>query len=176
VGGCELHLNTSIAAIRGMPPLPRTSGAAVTVNATNYSFDDANHDDTQGAWYAEVIKYANLGEMALVTLGGGRPIYVSNINVFSTDGASFPDAGALTLDAATKCATAYGDSLFRVSRGDNWSSETAYDGAFNNTLSKINTGGRADGTAALSVALIRNIRRYDLDYVEAQAKIDELMS
>jgi hypothetical protein len=112
-----------------------------------------------------------------VTTGGGF-IYASGSTLYSTDGSSFPTAsGSVSLDTDSKAAVVYeGSGDYRVNLNNSWGTAAAYDGSFTNSLGEIRVCSRPGGGAALSCTLIRNIRRYDLDYVEAQAKIDELMS
>ena len=52
-------------------------------------------------------------------------------------------------------------------------SEVAYDGDYGDQLGFIGLLMIRSGT---SPQLIRNVRRYDLPYAEAKAKIDELMA
>jgi hypothetical protein len=181
VHSCELHLNTSIGAIRGMPVLPATSGSTVTVNATDYSFDDANHSDTQGGYFAEYqVSEPATGAgvvLSMGTSGSVLPYFVGSVQHRLGDGTNTATlATAMSSFTSTKIASAYGQSSMRLNVANSWSTAASYDGAFGNTLSKLSVGLSEGRFAPAQVMLARNIRRYDLDYVAAQAKIDELMS
>jgi hypothetical protein len=79
-------------------------------------------------------------------------------------------------DTPVKLATAYGGGAITVNQDGTFDAGDPYDGEFNNSLSKIAVGGDNNFSGApLQTLLIRNIRRYDLDYTAAHAKIDELM-
>jgi hypothetical protein len=177
----ELHLSTTIAAVRGMPPLLATSGATVTVNATDYSCDDANHDDTQGAWYAEVYHFIERGSggnhqylTMNLSAGGGQLLgsRITPMNALTNDSTSTINStsSVMGIESLNKVGMAYGDSSRAITL--NGTTVTgSYDGAFPNDLGKISF------TNANSVPyMIRSVQRYDLDYTAAQAKIDELMA
>ena len=183
-GGCEAHTNSSIAAVRGAG-FVATSGAPVTQTASALSFDDANHDDTQGAWYAEHLSYGFDASVGIGFIGLANPslLYTnSSQNLRSADGTTSITATGLLNDmsvsgTSNKIGLVYGDGNFRVNGNGTYSAASAYDGAFNNTLLKIAICTQQNPANATSTTqLIRNIRRYDLDYTAAQAQIDELMT
>lgn len=182
VGNVELHLNKTIAQVRGSTPI-FTSGSTVSVDATDLSFDDANHADLEGAYFCEVksVGLSSSDITGLVGVGGsGRMLHCTN-NFRSFDGVNNTQGPVITLapdDTEYKVGMAYGDSLKRVNTDDVFGAEDAYDGVFNNSLSKmaIFTDNSFSGGEIPVVALMRNLRRYDLPYLAAQAKIEELMS
>lgn len=54
IGNVELHLNKTIAQVRGLGPIFTTT-AAVTTNSTALSFDGSNHNPLEAAWYQEWV-------------------------------------------------------------------------------------------------------------------------
>jgi hypothetical protein len=182
---CELHENTSIAAIRGMPPLPRTSGAAVTVNTTDYSFDDANHDDAQGAWFAEVMDLGSGSNLGYLGLGTDGRLFFRNgtgtttYKAYDGNGVSNIVGPSVTfsVDTLEKLGLAYDSSNARLNHDGVWGAEnTDVDGTWDNAHGEIRIlRSQTFAGACPNSALIRNLRRYDLDYTAAHAKIDELM-
>ena len=176
VGNAELHLNTTIAAVRGSSPL-FTAGSTVTINASDLSFDDANHSDVSGLWSCEFrnagLNAVNFG--GLIGLGvSGKILYTNNnTDIKSYDGTadvSEFDPTFAADDVEYKFAVAYGDSSRTVWADANETSGS-YDGAFNNTEGKINI--LANNTLTgnpVCTMLIRDIRRYQLSYTAALAK------
>ena len=177
VGNAELHLNTTIAAVRGSSPL-FTAGSTVTINASDLSFDDANHNDISGLWSCEFrnagLSVANEG--GLIGLGpSGRIIYVntgSEFRSFDGTGSVLGPAAALGADDTEyKVAVAYGSSLYRVATDGTFGTAGAYDGAYSNTLSEIAILRNGSYTSLPNATmLIRDIRRYQLSYTAALAK------
>lgn len=184
VGNVELHLNKTIAQVRGSTPI-FTAGSTVSVNATDLSFDDANHSDTEGAYYLE---FKNVGLNAsnkggLIGLGvNGRLLFnLAAADFRAYDGTTSIIGPTITLaadDTEYKIGLAYGSSLARTNVDDAWGTEAAYDGAFDNANSKLAVLRRnnTDLFDPPAVMLMRNLRRYDLSYADAQTKINELMS
>ncbi len=183
VGNAELHLNKTIEQVRGSTPI-FTAGSTVTVNAVDPSFDDANHADLEGAYFVEFknvgLNGTNTG--GLIGLGtDGRIIHTTDAAALkSFDGTTVASSGAVTLaadDTEYKIGIAYGDSLIRINVNGAWGTAVAYDGSYNNAESKLNVLHDNVTTGdPVAVMLMRNLRRYDLPYVAAQAKIDQLMA
>ena len=184
VGNAEAHTAKTQTQVRGSTPI-FTAGSTVTVNASDPSFDDANHDDTEGAYFVEFknvgLNAANLG--GLVGLGtSARVLYTATaaVSIRAFDGTALTQGPTdLTLaadDTEYKIGLAYGSSLYRINTDADWGSAGSYDGVFDNAISKLAVLRDEDLTAAAnSVMLMRNLRRYDLPYVAAQTKIGELM-
>jgi len=186
VGNVELHRNKSIAQVRGSTPI-FTFGSTVSVDATDLSFDDANHVDLQGAYYAE---FKNVGinntdsTAGLLGMGAGGRIWYT----FSTphrfinrDGSSGDTNGpTITLaadDTEFKVGLAYGSGNKRVNTDNVWTAVGAYDGAYDNTENKLNVlHDRFTSSAPTAVMLLRNLRRYDMTYAEAIEAIPDMMN
>jgi hypothetical protein len=183
IGNAEFHLNKTIAQVRGSTPI-FTSGSTVTVDASDPSFDDANHADLEGAYFCEFknvgLDAANKG--GLVGLGTSGRLFFTSIatDIRCFDGTNQPTGPAITLaadDTEYKIGLAYGDASLRVNTDDVWGTAGSYDGAFDNGNSKLDVlHGTTFLTDPSSVMLLRNLRRYDLPYLEAQDRIDELMA
>ena len=184
VGNAEIHINKTIAQVRGSSPI-FTAGATGTVDATDLSFDDANHDDTEGAYYCE-IKNVGINSTHLYGLVGmgssGRILYTfSGGNYFRAyDGANAITGPGVTLDADDteyKIALAYGSGSQRVNTDDAWGTADTYDGVYNNSESSLNVLKHFQfASAASSVAFMRNLRRYDMSYDEAIIAIPDMMN
>lgn len=183
VGNAEAFLGDLKEEIRQSSPV-FTVAAPISIGASGLSVDDANHDDTEGLWFCEFrnagLNAVNTG--GLIGLGpSGRLRYASaDTQLRGFDGAQVAQGPTITLaadDTVYKTAIAFGSSLMRSNTDGTYGAEVAYDGAFNNTASKImllaseNFGGPPSATL-----LIRDIRRYALPYAQAQLKIDELMA
>ena len=182
VGNVELHLNKTIAQVRGTTPI-FTSGSTVTVDAADPSFDDENHADLEGAYFCE---FKNVGldgpnNGGLLGLGSsGKLIYADSAGQFENfDGNDVAFGPGITLaadDVEYKIGVAYGDGLHRLNTDGVWGTADPYDGEFDNTLGKLNVlDNDVFSSEAETVMLMRNLRRYDLSYVDAQTKIDQLM-
>ena len=183
VGNVELHLNKTIAQVRGSTPI-FTSGSTVTVNASDLSFDDANHSDTEGAYFCE---FKNVGidgpsQGGMVGLGIGGRIFSaeSATEIIAFDGVNAAVGPAITLaadDTEYKFGLAYGSGNHRVNIDDLWGTAVTYDGIYNNTEGKLEVLVKENFVGdPLRVMLLRNLRRYDLDYVIAQTAIDNMMT
>lgn len=184
IGQVEFHINKEIAQVRGSTPL-FTAGSTVTVDATDLSFDDANHVDLEGAWYCEFknvgVDTNNLG--GLLGVGtNGRFLYgkTNGLSISSVDGTTVLSGPPIVLaadDTEYKIGLAYGDSLYRINTDDVWGTAAAYDGAWDNTEGKIRVVAAVSTTAVpVTVMLLRNLRRYDLSYDKAQTAIDGMMN
>ena len=183
VGNVELYTNKTIAQVRGSSPI-FTAGSSSTVNATDLIFDDANHSDTEGGWYCEhtASEYGTGGASSgLVGVGGsGRFFYTPGPSQMSSfDGTSVVNGpivgGGLVSFGMHQHAVAYGDSSRRNNTDGAWGTAGSYDGAFDNAASKIHLLREADWSTTHIVQLLRNVRRYNEDYVTVQATIDGLM-
>lgn len=173
----EFHRNKTIAEIIGSPPI-FTSGASVTRALCVMEFDDANHNDTNGAYYLEFKpSFATAdaaGNIEILSLGGGVDLLYYDVTAGafeSTDGTNTA-AKTQTLVAETtyKIAVAYGDGSLRVCVDGTWGTEQSYDGAF------------ASGTelalfrAGSYVCAARDLRRYSGSYASLVTKINTLMA
>lgn len=174
VGNVELHLNKTIVQVRGTTPI-FTSGSTVSVDASDPSFDAANHDNAQGAYFCEFMPRYSSTESPAVNLGiveNVSPIYMRGNAFRSNDGIVTIVKTTVWADGdEIKLGCAYGDSLFSLNVNGSFSVDSAYDGAFGAPGAVFDIL-----NAQQSAVFMRNLRRYDLDYVAAQAKIDELMA
>jgi len=68
-GNVELHLNKTIAQVRGSAPII-TAASTVSTTAVYGTFDIANHSDTKGAYMATVKKVLSSTEQAANAAGG----------------------------------------------------------------------------------------------------------
>lgn len=183
VGNAEAHLGDLKESVRQSSPL-FTAGSTTTINATDLSFDDANHADLQGGYYCEFrnagLDVNNLGGLLGMGVNARLLRNQSSSAMGVDDGPNLAFTPTISLaadDTEFKFAFAYGSSSQRVNADNAWGTATSYDGEYNNTLGKLSVllhQGMALPPPA--TMLIRDIRRYDLNYVAAQAKIDELMS
>ncbi len=185
VGNAECHTAKTEAAIRGSTPI-FTAGSTGSVNATDLSFDDANHGDAQGAYF---LKFKNVGvtgasptQGGLIGMGAaGRIFHIDSVNKFSSDdGPTTVDGPVISFganDVEYEVALAYGSSLRRINTDDAWGTAGAYDGVFNNAQSKLNVlHDPTLSTAPLTTMLMRNLRRYDMTYDEAIQAIPLMMN
>jgi hypothetical protein len=105
---------------------------------------------------------------SLLRLGSG-----ANNRITANDGTNDAfSTNAWNASEAIKIGLAYGGSSMRVNNDGTWGAAASYDGAFTNTANKLKLG----AYVVSAPTLFSNLRRYDLDYVAAQAKIDELMT
>ena len=157
----------SIAQIRGAAPII-TAASTVTTTAISMSYDIANHSDEKGAYYCE---WTTLGDFTGIAFSvAGARLYAAPTNAYTSDGTTSPAASYThVVGTFNKEGSVYGESL-AVNANGNWSSEVAYDGAYS-TLTEIPVCVPPD-----TAMLVRNIRRYNLNYTAAKAKIDELMT
>jgi hypothetical protein len=187
-GGCELHENKTIAQVRGAGPI-FTSGSTATTNATDLSFDDANHDE-QGGYYCEALFYSkdpsnnNTPKFGCIGVGfSGACLYFRDTNNIS--GYDGTNVASVTYTSANgtafKLAVAYGGTNFRVNVDGSWGTAATFAG-WTNSESKIRVGANTGFTGPPSsgekngVGLLRNIRRYDQAYTNAQNTINDLMA
>ena len=177
VGNAEC-IKVPEAEVKGSAPII-TTGSTVSVAATTNDWAVANHSDTEGGYYMEVMPFGSVSDFCLSvrTAATARFIYPQSGNVRSSDGASFASvSGAVTLDVWSKVANAYGSSLLNVNLEGAWDlSPAAYDGSFD-ANSDLRFRAKNNTNANDSVTLVKNIRRYDGTYAESMAAIDELMS
>lgn len=183
VGNVELHLNTTIEAVRGSSPI-FTAGSTGTTNATDLSFDDANHSDVQGGYYCE---FRNVGLNAtnkggfIVMGGNGRILYSSTATVIksydSTNTASGPAITLAADDTEYRFGVAFGSSLLRVNTNNSWGTAAAYDGAYGNATSALVILTDNGGVGSIDATMqIRNIKGYRASYLATQQLIDTDMS
>ncbi len=177
VGNVELHLNKTIEQVRGSTPI-FTSGSTVTVDESELSFDDANHDNTEGAYFCE---FKNVGLTSqnpggIIGLGSNGRILYTATQFRAFDGTTVVTGPAVTLaadDTEYKLGNAYGSGNHRINTDGVFGTTVAYDGSYDGTVLKILRS--SVFTVPVGVMLLRNLRRYDLPFVKAQAKIDRLM-
>lgn len=179
----DVRIGATIAQVRGTSPIFTASGSA-SVTASDPSFDDANHDDTEGAYYCEIknVGIDGVNDAGLIGMGtDGRILYSSDANGFkSFDGVNTASGPVITLaadDTEYKVALAYGSSKQRINTDDSWGTEATFDGVYNNAENKLNilhddvTTGAPEG-----VVLKRDLRRYDMTYAEGIIAIPPMMN
>jgi hypothetical protein len=175
IGNAEFYKDTTIKEVRGSGPI-FTANSSVTVNATDISFDDANHSDTEGGYFFEFTPfYASAevsGDIELLSLNSSADLLYydgTNSQIESADGTN-TNVKALTTvsETAVKCALAYGSSSMRVNVANSWGTAGSYDAAYP-TGTKLEVC-----TPVANVHLTRNIRRYDQSYADVQSTLDGL--
>ncbi len=183
IGNMEIHLNKTIAQVRGTTPI-FTSGSTESVNASDPNFDDANHSDTEGAYFCEFrnVGIDGVNDAGLIGLGtAGRILYSTAANGFKAlDGVNTASGPVVTLaadDVEYKIGLAYGSSKQRINTNDSWGAEATYDGVYNNAENKLNVlHDDVTTSAPEGVMLVRNLRRYNMTYAEALIAIPKMMN
>jgi len=184
IGNIEAHNNKTIAEVRGLGPIFTTSAAAST-DVPAYSFDLANNEVSNGAWYAECKASFDDSEGSLA---GGYWFGATNtVGYLAPHGAGNRTYDGTTVIYSTPVAWGVGDtmkfgipysavdSLFNINRDGNWKADTAFDGALIETLGVLALV--SFPSAAQYARSIRNFQRYDIpDYQTGKDKIDELMA
>ena len=148
--------------------------------AIQLPYDIANHSDVQGAYYCEVQLLAAPASITNTILStndaanNGRVLRSETTRTrtrYTTDTAG---AGVITMPVMdttwTKFGVAYDQSTKEIGSNMNgaWVEFTTYGEFWSGTVLSLLQVDQA--------ALIRNVRRYDLAYADAKAKIDFLMS
>lgn len=178
-GQWEIHYNKTAEQVRGLAPIV-TSGSTVTANASTISYSRSNHSDARGAYYFEfkpmfsndtiasafyminVTNSANMGVIGATTLDRIQRSY-DGVNLLELNGTY---AGGDVL----KFAAIYEAGVNKTLNRDGvYAGDGAYDGAY--------TGGTVIGImdSPPAACLVRNIRRYDVDYATGKTIIDGLM-
>jgi hypothetical protein len=175
IGQCEMHDGKTIDQVEGSAPI-FTGSVAVTNPEVRLDWPIANHSNVQAAWYMEVTHAVDFpgGTSLLGLMGSGTALMWERADAgFRTfDGTNHHQVPIVsTPGVPVKLGLAYAaaDLQQRLTADGVNGLDVVYDGAFQNS------GLTFPGALAM-VRLIRNIRRYDLPYVEAKAKIDELMA
>ena len=131
-----------------------------------------------GAYYCEQFVFDSgiVGNGAISIGNSGRILYSTGTQYRSYDGSQAPQVSAI-FGQWNRISVVYSasDSLFEVNINGT-KDERAYDGEYNAGLASISVNGGDTSYLAASAQLIRNVRRYDLSYQDAKAKIDELMA
>jgi len=181
VANAEGYTSNTEAQITGLAPIV-TAGSTVTTSAVVVEWDYDNHDNTQGAYYFENLYYQNtIGAygtfLAVDGLLSGGFIITQNYWPLDRYRVSSNVSGIDNIadkDVFNRCAIAYEAS----STKGRWNTEGTW-----GTLSSSFTGWSAGTTieygnilANNAPLLLRNLRRYDLPYEDAESKIDELMA
>ena len=183
VGNAELHLNKTIAAVRGSAPII-TAASTVTTTAISMSYDIANHSDEKGAYYCEATQFdvSATYTVGLVGVGAsGRIISETYAGVMTsydgTGGVTTLGSGTAVAGTSYKYGVAYStaDSAKIGYKDGTAGSEGAYDGEYSATAGLLVWSASGFNGAPTRPGLIKNIRRYNLNYTAAKAKIDELM-
>jgi len=176
VSNVELHLNKTIDQVRGSAPI-FTAGAAVTQAAIQLPYSILNASDDQGLYWCEVnyLGYGDDVAQGLITNGSAvGQMYTHSVamRMAGYDGVNVNIVGdSPAINVWHKSAITYSaaESLYQAAR-DGDTNEVPYDGAFD-------AGATLRLLEDVQVAtLIRNVRRYDLAYAQANAKRDELMT
>ena len=184
VGNAACHLSKTEAQVRGSAPII-TAASTVTTTAISMSYDIANHSDEKGAYYCEwTPQYSyseGLSRSNLISLDNANPSILSQwanlgaTRFTSTDGSGYAhNDNSFTKGVKLKAGVSYGGSQFAVVLNGSAGTAGAYDGDY--TGSSAMYLHNPAGVANQGVALYSNIRRYNLNYTAAKAKITELMS
>jgi hypothetical protein len=183
-GNIEVFSGKTIAEVRGAAPII-TEGSTVSTTDVGISYDVLNHDDTQGAYYAESRIFSDdIGSTrylgVLGTGSNGRFFYtetVSNVRAFSGSVSQVAVDWSTNIFLKLGVAYATSDGLQRLTADGVSSTEAAYDGWDSSPSAIYAIKDRTFNSISISElpALIRNIQRWDLPYADAKAKIDELM-
>ena len=183
VGQVEFYYNKTIAEVRGLGPVFTTS-AAVSVAATTYSFDIANHNDDAGAYFVENNMGGYKQSHALLALRANANSLMSvsgnaaaaQLTSWTLAGASSVTAlGSLVYDTPYKFGNSYSqtDNQLSINANDAWGTEIAYAG-FNLTNNKLELCYHANFMTATK---LRNLQRYDItSYQDGKDIIDGLMA
>ena len=182
IGNVESHSGKTIAEVRGLGPIFTTT-AAVATDATVYSLDASNHDNTNGGYYAEVMPTASTtespvefsGDFELLSLNDAADLLyydATNAQIESADGTNTAAKSFATVtDTMFQVGLAYGSSNMRINVDGTWGTAASYDGAYPSSSPQALDVLRAAGYAAG----IRDLRRYDETYADVQTTIDGLM-
>lgn len=180
VGNVELHVGKTIAEVRGSSPII-TAGATVTTPIVQIEYDIENHDDEQGAYYLEwTPSYASSDTPArqslmAIAVTDANLVYNQTdagvIGTYDNSLGQYADPAVWGAGDTVKIGLSYSAAESKGSFNIDGSvtADHAYDGAYSAS------GRFLVGNVITGVHLFRNIRRYNLPYEEAKAKIDELM-
>ena len=178
VGNIELHLNKTIAQVRGSAPII-TAASTVSTTAVYGTFDIANHDNSTGAYYLEMSPAYASGEggsgvSLRMNVNSGQPVYAASDRVYSRDSDGVAITGVMTFAAndVLKIGAVYslGENSKQAIENGNASAVYTYSGYTNGD--GVIFLDAPNGTA--HVRRYRNLRRYDLDYAAGLAKLLEL--
>lgn len=178
VGNDECHLTKTLAEVRGAPPIFTTTGP-VSINETEYTFDQINHDNTQGAYYFEFIPSVSRSENDVLNQQYINS-YITYIHIsgwISTyDGTTASQHSKdYIANESLKVAVVFSanDSIKNINVNGVWMSDSAYDGSYDgNTYSILRW---LDGLK--SAAVSRSIHRWQGGaYAQLKAEIDSLMA
>lgn len=169
IGNAEVHLNKTIAEVRGLTPIFTTT-AAVSTAATQYEFDLANHNDASGVWYAEYYDDGDAsmpGGRGIISVKGSRSSVMysnnSSANLTVRDNTANQANDAMASGAAQKAVSIWDTTEGKMDIGGQIGASlggaggTVYSGAFGVS------GQITVGLATLHVMRIRNLKRYDTD-------------
>ena len=174
VGNVELHLNKTIAQVRGSAPII-TAASTVSTTAVYGTFDIANHSDTKGAYMASVNKVLSSTEQA-ANAAGGQIIAGNRLYYADSSAAHSANDGTTTVSvtdtwaagATVKLGVAYEDGGNMVAVQDGTAgTPDSYDGDWSATF----TIGASANKAPI---LIKDVRRYNLSYTAGLAKLEEI--
>jgi hypothetical protein len=187
VGNVELYLNKTIVEVRGLPPIFTTT-AAVSTDATVYTFDNANHADAGGAYYAEIQMTSTDEAMNIVGASnidgtsGGKTIMYWSGQLVGKDASN--NAVTYNPPAVTPYTTVQVGSVYHAGEGKNivnadgtYGAEGIYSGTMFNLVSSPLAVMHVPGGTLNQAAKIRNLYRYDTtSFAEGKTTIDGLMA
>ncbi|GAF86915.1 unnamed protein product, partial [marine sediment metagenome] len=194
-GNVEIHLNKTIAEVRGLGPIFTTTAAAAT-DVTVYRFDLANFERFKSAWYVEYVgDYSSDSNSVYHTLTPQN--FADSSAMLKMDPSKLPDSSIYSVYTNTSAANAFVTWVGNVPLADDVLAKTAinyfdtsseyalacngvWDTTYVNFLElinytdPINVGAR--NSTQLGTAKWRNIRRYDTaSFAEGKGIIDDLM-
>lgn len=186
IGNVELYLNKAIAQVRDLPPIFTTT-TAVTTAKTNYTFDEANHDDTKGIWSLEAKYPLSGAEIAALSVGHERVLATvatasTLLYMGSGSGQIFTRDGTTTETARSAIGPAYNinkialtystdDALKSITVNKLTGNDDAYDGSFDLAASPL----QLDGNHAFST-FYRNIQQYDITNYAAGVRASQIIT
>lgn len=174
VGNVELHLNTTIEAVRGSSPL-FTSGSTGSVNASDKSFDDSNIPAQGGVFLEWQPQYATSevsGDIEILSLNDAAGLLyydATNSLLKSFDGTNTASV-ALTIVAGTtyKIWAAFGGTSLQVGVDASTGTLGTFDGVFT-------AGTKLElVTPSANTNYTRNIRAYRQQFTEVVATLQAL--
>jgi len=175
VGNAEAHLGGLEAAVRGSSPV-FTAGSTVTINATDDSFDDAEHTVAQGGYYVEwTPQFATSeasGDIEILSLNNSAGLLyydATNSELEATDGTNIAVVSLTIVSGTTyKVWVAYGGTSLQVGFNSTTGTAGTFDGAFA-TGTKIEII-----TPTGNTSLVRNMRHYSGVFASTVATLQAL--
>ena len=183
LGNLEVIYDSSIQQYRGNTPIFTTS-SIVSIEDLTYRASYSNHSDNDSCYYAEYENKWVEGSIAsshngIITVHDTNDPMLS-VNVNNAYLSSYDGTSSLTYDRTWdsydikhQVGMAYSstDSKRRLTEDGNWNTENSYDGDFDESTPNY----IYIGLPIQSNAVLKNIKRFSLEYTEAQTELDNQM-